>query len=144
MANEQNLKPTSKRSKNEARELGRKGGIASGKARRERKTLREELLYLLEREIDIQQKDGTPRRMAAREAISTGLIERAIKGDANAFKTIRDTIGETVPVELKVAAAVTTSEFDVRDIPDEVLFAAADAMQKRAYEKRQQQNEADE
>lgn len=36
MANEQNLRvPTSE----EAREIGRKGGIASGKARRERKTL---------------------------------------------------------------------------------------------------------
>lgn len=36
MANEQNLRvPTSE----EAREIGRKGGIASGKARREKKTL---------------------------------------------------------------------------------------------------------
>ena len=35
MANEQNLKPV--RSEKEAREKGRKGGIASGKARREKK-----------------------------------------------------------------------------------------------------------
>ncbi len=41
MANEQNLIPNSKRSPREVRENGRKGGIASGKARREKKTLRE-------------------------------------------------------------------------------------------------------
>lgn len=39
MANEQNLIPV--RTKAEARELGKKGGIASGKARRAKKTLRE-------------------------------------------------------------------------------------------------------
>lgn len=39
MANESNLQPV--RTKNEARELGRKGGIASGEARRQKKTLRE-------------------------------------------------------------------------------------------------------
>ena len=36
MANEQNLIPTNKRSKNEVREIGRKGGIKSGEARREK------------------------------------------------------------------------------------------------------------
>ena len=41
MANEQNLIPGNKRSPSEARENGKKGGIASGKARRQRKTLRE-------------------------------------------------------------------------------------------------------
>lgn len=39
MANEQNLRPV--RSEEEARELGKKGGINSGKARRAKKTLRE-------------------------------------------------------------------------------------------------------
>lgn len=37
MANESNLRPV--QSEAEARELGRKGGIASGKARRQKKTL---------------------------------------------------------------------------------------------------------
>ena len=46
MANEQNLKPV--RSKSEARELGRKGGFASGEARRAQKTLKghAEFLFL--------------------------------------------------------------------------------------------------
>lgn len=39
--NEQNLIPTSQRSKSEARELGTAGGIASGIARRKKKAMRE-------------------------------------------------------------------------------------------------------
>ena len=41
MANEQNLRPFAERSESEQREIRSKGGIASGKARRQRKTLRE-------------------------------------------------------------------------------------------------------
>ena len=39
-----NLIPMSARSEDEARELGRKGGGASGKVRRERKSIREGLI----------------------------------------------------------------------------------------------------
>lgn len=79
MANEQNLKPV--RSKKEARERGKKGGIASGKARQERKTLKEELLLLLE-DSDNQKK------------ISVALIQQAKKGNTKAYEIIRDSIGE--------------------------------------------------
>lgn len=41
MANEQNLIPNSQRTPEELREITRKGGIASGKARREKKTLKQ-------------------------------------------------------------------------------------------------------
>lgn len=44
MANESNLKPV--RSKEEARAKGRKGGVASGKARREKKTIQNILTAL--------------------------------------------------------------------------------------------------
>jgi len=41
MANEKNLKPLNTRTKTEQREIARQGGIASGEARRQKKTLRE-------------------------------------------------------------------------------------------------------
>ena len=48
MANDKNLRtPTT----NEAREIGRKGGIASGQARREKKTIQKILADLLDSEI---------------------------------------------------------------------------------------------
>ncbi len=81
MANEQNLIPQSKRTKSEQREIAKKGGQASGEARRRRKTLREELLALLE--IDDNNKK-----------ISLAMIKEAIAGDTKAFGIIRDTIGE--------------------------------------------------
>lgn len=82
MANKKNLKPLTTE---KAREIGKKGGIASGKAKKQRKTLRDELLLILS-EKNTQNK------------ISIALIEKAIKGDTKAFEIIRDTIGEK-PVE---------------------------------------------
>lgn len=92
----ENLIPTNKRSKDEARELGRKGGIASGKARRERKTLKDELIMLLE-------DDDNNKK------ISVALLKRALDGDISAFTTIRDTIGEkpTDKIEADVNSEVT-------------------------------------
>ena len=87
-----------KRSESEVRELGRKGGIASGEARRERKTLKEELLLLLEQ--------GNTQ-----EKISLSLIKEAIKGNTKAFEIIRDTIGEKPKEEIEVND-VTNKKFD--------------------------------
>ena len=81
MANERNLIPNSQRSPKEVRENGRKGGIKSGQVRKQRKTLREELLALLS-------NGDTQQRM------SLAMIEKAIKGDTKAFEVIRDSIGE--------------------------------------------------
>lgn len=80
-----NLIPANKRSKDEARKLGQKGGKKSGEVRRMRKTLKEQLLLLL-KEGDIQ------------ENLCLALIEKALDGDTKAFQIIRDTIGEK-PIE---------------------------------------------
>lgn len=93
MANEQNLKPVS--SKKEARERGRKGGLASVESRRKRKTLKEELLLMLS-EGETQQ------------SVTLALIEKAMSGDTKAFEVIRDTIGEK-PIDKVVIADVEPS-----------------------------------
>ena len=95
--NEKNLIPNSERTPSELREMARNGGLASGEARRKRKTLKEELLLMLS-DGDIQEK------------ISLALINEAINGNnagsvTKAFEVIRDTIGER-PVE-KVQATQT-------------------------------------
>ena len=87
MANEGNLKLI--RTKSGAREKGKKGGKKSGEVRAQRKTLREELIALLETKIE----DKT-----IQEKISFSLIQEAISGNIKAFETIRDTIGEK-PIE---------------------------------------------
>ena len=89
MANEQNLKPVTKRTKNEAREISKKGGIRSGESRRERKKLKEELLLLLS-------ENDNNRKM------SLAILRRAMDGDTKAFEVIRDTIGEKPKEEVEV------------------------------------------
>ena len=81
--NESNLIPFNELTEEEQRELARKGGIASGEARRRRKTLKDELIILLE-QGDTQKN------------ISVALIMEALEGNnkMKAFEVIRDTIGE--------------------------------------------------
>lgn len=99
--NEENLIPFSERSKEEARELGKKGGIASGEARRRKKTLKDELIALLE--INDNQ-----------EKISLAVLRKALEGDIQAFTTIRDTIGEK-PKDKIEQEFVNTIKVDVID-----------------------------
>ena len=86
MANNKNLRPQTERTKSEQREIAKKGGIASGEARRRKKTIRETLEMMLSG----QMPDGATRR----DAIVTALLEKALSGDVRAFEAIRDSIGE--------------------------------------------------
>lgn len=95
MANEQNLIPTTKRSKSEARENSRKGGIASGEARRKKRDLKLAIQALLE--ADIKDKK-TGETMSGAEALAVAQFRKAMRGDTKAFEVLRDTSGQK-PVE---------------------------------------------
>lgn len=81
----ENLKPV--RSKDEAKSRGRKGGLASGTARREKKSLRQRLELLLKAQDQESGKENA-------DAITAALIAKALAGDVKAYEVIRDTIGE--------------------------------------------------
>lgn len=85
MANEKNLIPFNERTKSQQREIASKGGKASVEAKRKRKTLKEELLLMLEDE-EVQ------------KSVAVALIQEAQSGNVKAFGMLRDTIGEA-PVE---------------------------------------------
>ena len=82
-----NLVPMNKRTKTEQREIATKGGIASGKARREKATMLSTLKMLLDQEY----KNG----MTYREMATLGLIRGAVKGNALNYKTMVELLGET-------------------------------------------------
>lgn len=84
MANEQNLQPV--RSTKEAREKGRAGGVASGKARREKKTMKQ----MLEMCLQMEDENGIPYM----EAVTIGLLKGATRGEARNYKAILETLGE--------------------------------------------------
>ena len=101
MANEQNLRvPTS----SEARENGKKGGIASGEARRAKKSLREAMQILMD--ADLTGKDG--KTMTGAEAMAAKAFQAALKGDWKAWELVRDTAGQK-PVERVMVADVEAS-----------------------------------
>ena len=83
MANEQNLVLfTSDQDREEARKNGKKGGVASGKARREKATM----LKVLEDTLDEKNAKGITYQKLA----TLGLIKGAIKGNAKNYEVIND------------------------------------------------------
>ena len=104
MPNEKNLIPNSERSPREVRENGKKGGIASGEARRAKKSLREAMQILME--ADLTGKDG--KTMTGTEAMAAKAFQAALKGDWKAWELVRDTAGQK-PVERVMVADVELS-----------------------------------
>ena len=101
MPNEKNLIPMDQRSKSEARDLGQKGGIASGISRRRKRSLKEAAdLYLSLPVSDrkmwnkISRRGVDPEDIDNQMAMIIGLTIAATAGDAKAAKVIVDLLGE--------------------------------------------------
>ena len=91
MANEQNLKPRTTLTKEEAKTMGKNGGIASGKARREKATMKKTLQMLLE----MENKNG----QTYKELATLGLLKGAMKGNSQNYRVILETLGELGQVQ---------------------------------------------
>ena len=92
--NPQNLIPQSEKSPEERSRIARMGQIASTEAKRRKKTFREAMEAILEKEV----LDKNGNKIDLLTAISAKQIEKAGKGNTKAFEVIRDTIGQK-PVE---------------------------------------------
>lgn len=114
MPNEENLIPMDQRSESEARELGQKGGIASGAARRRKRSLKEAAdLYLSLPVSDRRKFNKLARRCLDPEdidnqmAMIVGLHEAASNGDARAAAVLVKLLGEETPPGDADAAVLT-------------------------------------
>jgi hypothetical protein len=86
------------------RENGRKGGIASGEAKRRKKAMRERLEVLLElplksgKSADLDNIKNLAalkgKNITVQDAIMLAQIQKAMKGDTTAAAFVRDTVGE--------------------------------------------------
>lgn len=100
MANEQNLRPF--RNENEAREAGRKGGIASGKARRRKASLMKCARRVLESPMQPSMRKSIEKMTGELgededmllTATVAAITNRALKGDVAAFREIKDIVGQ--------------------------------------------------
>ncbi len=113
MAGKDNLKTPSSA---EARSNGKKGGIASGKARREKKAMKETLETLLQmplksgKAVDLDKiKDIAAlkgKNITVQEAIMLAQIQKAMKGDTKAAEYVRDTSGNKLKEGVELSGGI--------------------------------------
>lgn len=102
MPNERNLVPNNRRTPKERRRNAQKAGKASGEARRQRKTLKENMNLLLDLGVT-SAKDfnkltalGIPAEDVDNAMLLTAaLFKKAAAGDVAAYREIRDLVGES-------------------------------------------------
>lgn len=101
MGNADNLRtPTSE----EAREIGRKGGLASAKKRQERKKMAETLNIIMKMPLkkgdakNLEKikafSDLNGLNLSVQDALMILLTNKALKGDLKAILAVRDTLGD--------------------------------------------------
>jgi hypothetical protein len=108
MAGKENLIPQNKRTKDKQREIARKGGIASGKARREKADLRRQLQLWLETDVATD-KNGNP--ITGAEFMCQVAVKQMSKGNPKFWELMRDTAGFK-PVDKVMVADVEQSVID--------------------------------
>lgn len=126
--NNENLKKgiaTQFKSGEQAAKMGRKGGIASGIARRKKKAMQEvtkEILNMpLKPEDIVNICDITSfysfkdKNITVQEAITISIIQKALKGDYKAAAFLRDTAGEKAAEKVEVAY---TEDKNIREIEE--------------------------
>ena len=124
MAGMDNLKPL--KSVDEARELGRKGGKASGEARRKKKAMREQMEMLLslpfaDEEAKEKMKElGIPvDDIDNQMALMIATYQKALTGDTSAINIVREVIGERVQ-EIKVNTGIDAKVKELEETLDKV------------------------
>ena len=92
MANEQNLKPANKRTKSEHREIAKKGGVASGVARRKKENLKKAFETILQAEVASpnvkKQLEELGFDSTNEMALAMVMMQKAMKGNVKAFEQI--------------------------------------------------------
>lgn len=119
--NIQNLKPYNKTdrilSSDEAKKRGRQGGIKSGESRRQRKTLKQNILDLLAMELSEDKLDelGIDKTMlggdnSLQNAITIAMFKESLNGDTKAYQLLRDTIDEAPTVRQEITETITQED----------------------------------
>ena len=114
MAKEDNLIPfTSEQSREQAKINGRKGGIASGEARREKATMKKALEMLLNEKND--------KGITYRDLCTLGLIKGATQGKAENYKVMLQLLGELQEQESTETPSVQINIVDNSNL-EKVLY----------------------
>ena len=111
---QKDLIPMNKRTEEEQKKITTMGGIASGKARQKKALLRESLQAMLNNNINLNNTSNEAiqqvrdrlkllgldtSKLSVNDLVNAGLILGAVFGNANNYRTILETTGQTVEQE---------------------------------------------
>lgn len=121
MANEKNLIPfTSNQSREEAKKNGAKGGRKSGEVRRKRKAMKEQMEMLLSLPFKQSESLDFIKYLGIKEdnldnqmALIVAMYSKALKGDVQAFNTIREVVQDEKTVKDEDRVQI------INDLPNE-------------------------
>lgn len=103
MANNENLIPFNRRSVDEAREFGRRGGKASGEARRKKADFRRTLNLLLTTEINSEEWTPLLNALGLESTLETALnmamIKEGLAGNVKAYEAIAKYSGQSAQTD---------------------------------------------
>ena len=113
MPNEKNLIPFNERTESEQREIAQKGGIASGAARRRKRSMRQAADYYLSlpetdrRRVNAMLRDQIePEDVDNQMAVVVGITEQAKRGNPQAANVLLKMLGEEAVQEDPVTDAL--------------------------------------
>lgn len=99
----ENLIPANKRTKEEARELGRRGGVASGEARRKKKYFKEIYAEMLADEYRIEKEGKTVTGLQLVKEVARDVLLRKDSASVSMLEQMRKTLdGDSLEIEATV------------------------------------------
>lgn len=114
MANEQNLIPFNERTPEEHRELSKKGAEMANKVKRQKKSMKEQLELLLSLPIKNEKIKAQLKELGIEEnqmnnqmALLIAQYQKGLKGDTQAFNTLRDTSGQAIANKVEIEQVPT-------------------------------------
>jgi hypothetical protein len=131
--NLENLRPFSKDDVEKARAAGRKGGVASGVAKRRKRTFRELIETVMTMEVDDPAVHAKLTELGLDPthdmAITMAAVKKAENGDIEATRYLRDTKGEKPTEALQMAITdKPIKALDLTQLSDAELEALADGL----------------
>ena len=127
MANEENLIPMNERSKSEARELGRKGGIESGKVRSANAEMRKRLEQMLKMTLH----DGKAEKI---KTLADAKGANLTISDALLVKLLTMALSGNIKAMNKLMEMIDTSNTEPQEAPQSVTSGFIDALSGTAAE----------
>ena len=126
--NDQNLKKYAEMTESEKAEWHSIGGTASAKKRRQKKTFAETLRAVLASEYPVEEAKQKLQSMGLdgtwMDQLSQAQVDKASRGDTEAFRAVRDTIGENPRQAVDVGlTSGPVSGMDLSQLSDDQLRA---------------------